>query len=231
MQQLTTGQTRYYDYYSPTGARVLHIRVDRHHDHTAVTVVSPWDTTLDRAFPAQAEADAYLDFLRTEVEAGSQVWLIEERAGVLTSASAALDHFEQDLIDGINASMDTVQDRHHTAHERARNIRDEVQASQAQTGDRYGMRKQAPANARTVQPRPTMAGAHLTPETPAQIEAARQHRDGVVYPGNGITRPTLNALARKGYGTVRYAGARKQIVALDLNGRGLALGEQKEMAA
>lgn len=73
------------------------------------------------------------------------------------------------------------------------------------------------------QVRPTMAGAHLAPPSAPMLAAINTHRDGIVYPGPGVRPATLNALDRKGYGLVRYEGARKRIVALVLNGRGLAL--------
>lgn len=71
------------------------------------------------------------------------------------------------------------------------------------------------------QVRPTMAGAQHTKLTPAGQRALNSHTNGVVYPGDGITRPTLNALARQGHGTLTYTGPRKRIASLTLNKRGL----------
>lgn len=127
------------------------------------------------------------------------------------------------LIDGITATLAEKRAELDTATAEAKAAAAQTQASIAQTGGWYALRRDAIAR---NQPRPTMAGAHLAPPTPVQIAAARQHRDGVIYPDANITRPTLKALARKGYGTVRYAGTRKQIVALDLNSRGFALAGQ-----
>lgn len=71
------------------------------------------------------------------------------------------------------------------------------------------------------QVRPTMAGAHLAPLTPAGQRAINAHRNGLVHPGNGITRPTLRSLARKGYGTLTYRGRTAEITGLILNKRGM----------
>lgn len=98
----------YRDMTAPDGRHVLTIRVDRHHDHTAILVVTPMDTSLDRAFPTTAEADAYLAFLAEQVSGNVPLWQIEHNAGVLTSTSAALDHIDIELIDAVNEAMDQV---------------------------------------------------------------------------------------------------------------------------
>src|SRR5262245_34139636 len=69
------------------------------------------------------------------------------------------------------------------------------------------------------QVRPTLAGAHLAPLEEAQrraIRVAGQATNRTVYVGQA-TRPTLKALARKGYGTLAYEaglGRRKVIESL-----------------
>jgi hypothetical protein len=73
--------------------------------------------------------------------------------------------------------------------------------------------------------RPTMAGAHRKPPTCPQVRAARSHRNGVIYVQPGVSRATLRSMARKGYGTPRYSGRRYELVALELNERGLRLAE------
>jgi len=76
------------------------------------------------------------------------------------------------------------------------------------------------------QVRPTMAHAHLSPLEPAQRRAIRTAAENVrntVYAGQ-VTRPTLKALARKGYGTLNYQpgrGRRRVVDSLTLNQRGL----------
>ncbi|MEU3452264.1 hypothetical protein ABZ671_01275 [Micromonospora sp. NPDC006766] len=72
------------------------------------------------------------------------------------------------------------------------------------------------------QVRPTMAGAHLADLTDAGQRAINRHRDGIVRPGGGISRSTLNALERQGYGTLTYVGRSARIDYLTLNRRGLA---------
>lgn len=71
------------------------------------------------------------------------------------------------------------------------------------------------------QVRPTMAGAHLADLTPAGQRAINSHRNGLVSPGNGISRPTLRSLARKGYGTLTFRGRTATITGLILNKRGM----------
>lgn len=87
------------------------------------------------------------------------------------------------------------------------------------------------------QVRPTMAGAHLAPLAAAQLHGIRiaaRRDDRTVFTGQ-VTRPTLRALARKGYGTLNYEpgrGRRKVIESLTLNERGVrAAGENSPLAA
>jgi hypothetical protein len=76
------------------------------------------------------------------------------------------------------------------------------------------------------QVRPTLAGAHLAPLADVQKRALRlagENLNRTVYAGQ-VTRPTLRALARKGYGTLNYQtgmGRRRVIDSLTLNKRGL----------
>jgi hypothetical protein len=76
------------------------------------------------------------------------------------------------------------------------------------------------------QVRPTMAGAHLADLEPAQLKAiqlAAGNTRRTVYVGQ-VTRPTLRALARKGYGTLNHQpgmGRRQVIDSLTLNARGI----------
>ena len=83
----------------------------------------------------------------------------------------------------------------------------------------------------TRQVRPTMAGAHLTPLAEAQVRAIRTAADRgnqTVYVSDA-TRPTLRALARKGYGSLNYQpglGRRRVIESLTLNQRGLDYAQE-----
>jgi hypothetical protein len=77
------------------------------------------------------------------------------------------------------------------------------------------------------QVRATLAGAHLTPLAEAQRHALRiaaARNDWTVYAGQ-VTRPTLRALARKGFGRINYQpglGRRRVVESLTLNTRGLS---------
>jgi hypothetical protein len=85
------------------------------------------------------------------------------------------------------------------------------------------------------QVRPTMAHAHLAPLEPAQRRAIRTAAGNprkTVCAGE-VTRPTLRALARKGYGTLNYLpglGCRRVIESLTLNQRGLDYAREKVAA-
>lgn len=83
------------------------------------------------------------------------------------------------------------------------------------------------------QARATVAGAHLAPLADAQnraIRTAAQRGSRTVYAGEE-TRPTLKALARKGYGVLNFQpglGRRKVIESLTLNARGLAVADDEK---
>lgn len=87
----------------------------------------------------------------------------------------------------------------------------------------------------TRQVRPTLAGAHLTPLADAQRHALRiaaARPDQTVYAGQ-VTRPTLRALARKGYGRINYQpglGRRRVVESLTLNDRGRTAIRQQAVA-
>ena len=104
--QTTSTTPEYRDMTAPDGRHVLAIRIDRHHTHTAVTVITPMDADLNRSFPTEAEADAYLTFLNGQVAENTPLWQIEHNAAVLTSTSAALDHIDVELIVAVNAAID-----------------------------------------------------------------------------------------------------------------------------
>jgi hypothetical protein len=73
----------------------------------------------------------------------------------------------------------------------------------------------------------TVAGAHLAPLADAQKRALRVaglSADRTVHVGQA-TRPTLRALARKGYGTLNYQpgmGRRRVVESLTMSGRAMA---------
>jgi hypothetical protein len=81
----------------------LNIRIDRHWDCTSVIVT--YHDGLNRAFPTNAEADAYVEFLKTIEAQRLPIYVIEEQAGVWTSAAAVVDQAEQDMLDGIAANL------------------------------------------------------------------------------------------------------------------------------
>lgn len=84
---------------------------------------------------------------------------------------------------------------------------------------------------RGVQPRPTMAGAHLADITAPQRRALNAAHNGQIAVGPGVGAATLTSLARKGYGRLRYEGRRYAVAALVLNSRGLAEATKSGVAA
>ncbi|PRY24018.1 hypothetical protein [Pseudosporangium ferrugineum] len=94
-----------------------------------------------------------------------------------------------------------------------------------------------PAPAEVRQVRPTLARAHLAPLEPAQVRALRLadvHADRTVRASRQATRATLNALARKGYGTLNFQpglGRRRVVESLTLNARGEAYVAAERVAA
>nr|WP_221374514.1 hypothetical protein [Actinoplanes polyasparticus] len=98
--------TTYVDFTSPTGSRLIHARIDRHHDGVAITVAHVEE--LDRTFATPAAADAYLNFLQAEVEQGTTLYDIVQAAGVLTSAAAVFDELAAEVLDNAQpATLDT----------------------------------------------------------------------------------------------------------------------------
>lgn len=58
--------------------------------------------------------------------------------------------------------------------------------------------------------------------SPAGQRALNANINGIVYPGGGISRATLNSLAGQGFGRLHFEGTRKKIVSLELNKQGMA---------
>lgn len=85
----------------------LHIRIDRHHEGVSINATN--QPALDRSFTNLAEGRDYLTLLRDEANKGTAVWAIEQLAGAWTSAAAIVDAAEQDMVTGINATLDATQ--------------------------------------------------------------------------------------------------------------------------
>jgi hypothetical protein len=210
--QLAPGDTEYRDF-GP-----LHIRIDRHEDGVAITVVTPARTTLDRAFTNLDEGRAYLTFLRDAALAGLPVWAIEQQAGVLTSAAAVIDDAEQALIDGINADWDR-----NTKQATAIDVSDIVD------GDEYqAARKAARADAARYS---TRTGAHLKPPSAAELDRMRQHHNGVVTCAPGQPWTLLRAIVRRGLAVEHEVHGRHVLKAVRLNARGYQAIESSEEKA
>jgi hypothetical protein len=209
----------YRDMIAPDGRHVLHLRVDRHHDHTAILVVTPMDTSLDRAFPTTAEADTYLGFLNEQVAGNVPLWQIEHNAGVLTSTSAALDHIDHELIDAVNEAMDQADlDRQAATEQR-------VAAEQA------AIRGIVPAHPVT----PTRSRVHTQQPTPAELARMRAHHNGRVVCDQGQPWTLLRGIVRRRYADpnrVEYWPGTRKIRAVWLNQRGwAAIGDIQERVA
>jgi hypothetical protein len=97
-QLLMTGESTTVDY-GTAERSVLLVRIDRHHDGVSFTVTEPMNTTLDRTFRNEdlVGATAYMQFLHDAANAGLPVREIEQQAGVLTSAAAAVEDAERSI--------------------------------------------------------------------------------------------------------------------------------------
>lgn len=225
----TTATTEYRDMTAPGGRHVLHLRVDRHHDHTAVTVIIPMDTSLDRAFPTQAETDAYLAFLTDQVSSNTPLWQIEHNAGVLTSTSAALDHIDVDLIAAVNEVMDQA-----AADTIAQRQQEQAAVADIVDGPRDGWRRMR-AEIAVRQIRPTRTNVHTQMPTPAQLDRMRAHHNGVVTVDQGQPWTLLDAIVQRGHAdptSIVYWPGTQKIRSVRLNGRGwAAIGQQPEQVA
>jgi hypothetical protein len=198
------------------GRVVLQVETTRHHDGISLTVLR--HSTLDRTFTNDriGEARTYLRLLIDMARAGHPVWQIEAAAGVLTSTQAVFDDAERELVDSLKADMDADRAQRVAAYER----------EQAAVADIMATPYRRVRNTRTQ--------VFRQPLNAVQTAAVRSHRNGVVHLGDGITRPTLVALADKGVGDLNYQpglGRRKVVESLTLNGAGWAVANEITEAA
>ncbi|WP_045740784.1 hypothetical protein [Actinoplanes rectilineatus] len=218
-------QPEYRDVHAPDGRRVLHLRIDTHHDGITVLAVVPWDTTLDRDFPTRAEADAYLAFLTEQVEGGARLWLIEQRAGAFTSAAAIVDQAEKQLAADINATMDTI-----PAEWAAQTAAEQAAIAADRPTETWNSYRQSLRPAR-----PTRTNVHRKPPTPAMLDRMRQHRGGVVTCGDGQSWLLLDGIVQRGCAdrnSIVYRPGTRIIASVQLNGRGWnAIGHSTAVAA
>jgi hypothetical protein len=232
---MNTTANLYREMTAPDG-RLLIVRVDEHHDHTAVTVVSHMNTSLDRAMPHQ-EADAYLAFLEQEWATGIQMWLLEEQAGILTTVSAALDRFETAMVAELNTVLDATDARLEAGAEAQREKAGvaDIMADTKQAGGWTGARTAAKNNTLGRQIRPTKTNVHVKPPTPAQLDRMRRHHNGRVTAGDGQSWLLLDGIVQRGLAdrnTVEYWPGTNKIRAVRLNQRGwTAIGQHEQVAA
>lgn len=198
-------------------------------DGTAISLTFANHSILNRLLP-EAEARAYLEFLKAEAAAGTGMHLLIERAGMFTSAMAAADDAEQDLIDRLNASLD--QDH---ADLTARMSAQVEQVADIVTGPRTGwtgIRTAAKNQAlgfRRI--RPTRTGVHVKPLTGPMLDLIRNHRAGVVTTRPGQSWTVLRGIVERGYGKPVYRPGTRIITAARLNERGLAVAKTSEEIA
>lgn len=193
-------------------------------DGTAISLTFTHHSILNRQLPI-AEARGYLAFLKAEAAAGTQMWLLIERAGMWTSAAAVADQAEQDMIDGIAANLDHTEQRLNETVD-VSDILDGI----TRTGGWRGARK---ANQPRI--RPTRTNTHLKPPTPAQLDRMRQHHNGVVTCGYGQPWTLLDGIVQRGHAdraSVMYWPGTRKIRSVRLNGRGwAAIGQTGQVAA
>lgn len=146
---------------------------------------------LNKALPV-AEARAYLQYLMDEAAAGTQMWLLIERAGHWTTAMAMVDQAERDLIDSINQTLDAV-----TADRDTTQLTEDAQQI---VGDGQGW------NAFKQQARRdfTRTRVNTQPPTRAMLDLIRTHQGGVVKARPGQTWAVLKGLYARIGGTKVY---------------------------
>lgn len=172
---------------------------------------------LNRGLPV-AEGRAYLEFLQAEAAAGTDVWLIIERAGMWTTAAAIVDDAEQALVEQVNATMDAATPTGIDVSDILADI-----AAKAPNEDwRYQTRKRVVEAAQQQQVRRdfTRTRVHCQPLTAAELDLIRNHRNGRVTTKRGQSWTVLRAIVRRGYGEPVY-GRGTRIIAVQLNQRGL----------
>jgi hypothetical protein len=110
-----------------------------------------------------------------------------------------------------------------------------VNATMAEATDTHlAPRREARQAAVEVMGRPvrnTRTHVFAKPLDPSQVGAIRQHRNGVVYAGNGISWVTLRAIVDRGYGTANRVPGRQIITSVTLNQRGLEVANSEGATA
>lgn len=210
MTQPTISTAEYVDYGR------LNIRIDRHWDGTSIVVT--YHDGLNRAFPNHAEADAYLALLEKLEAEGHSVYVIEQQAGMWTTAAAAANDAEAALVDDINRTIDTAA----PATVDVSDILADIAAITPDQDWRHQTRKQiaeaAGSTARIADHTRSRVGSKEL--TQAELDLIRSHRDGTVTTKRGQSWTILRAIVRRGYGTPVY-GTGRRIIAVTLNQRGL----------
>jgi hypothetical protein len=211
----------------------LVVPVDMHHDVVAITITNS-KTTLDRAFTDLNHGRAYLRYLRNAATAGQQLWQIEAGAGALTSTTAITDDAERDLIDRLNADLDTDNTERLAEHARVVGAVQDVMDG-ANPNWRRNLRAQVVQAAEQLKIRavePTRTRVHLKPLTAVELDLIRSHVDGVVTTRPGQSWLALRAICRRIGGEPTYRTGTQIISSRTLNAAGLAVADKaKEIAA
>lgn len=236
-----------------------YIKVTNMGGHFHLFILSGADRVAELSgnYPTAQAACRRASYLRTQLGNGATVQQLidqsaDNQAHVLAEAAqviAGIDAQErtpEQVRDAINADGAAYLADETAEHNRVVQIRDEAMAD-ADPNWRATLRAQviAQANRTLAHTVPAQAGRTVRntrthvfrrPLDPAQVRAIQSHRGGVVYAGNGITRPTLAALADKGAGTLNYQpglGRRRVIASVTLNAAGLAVADtdSKEITA
>lgn len=208
---LTAGESTEMNLYGPDmqtgerGGRVLHVVI--HHHGTHIGLVFTDHGNLNRALPVD-EARAYLADIKREAKSGTAVWAIEQLAGAWTSAAAIVDAAEQDMVTGINATLDAAQPKPIDVSD--------ILADMPRAGSWNALKQ---ANRRDY----SRTRVSSKEPTAAELDRIRAHRDGIVTTAPGQPWTLLRAIVRRELGDIHEVHGRHVIASVRLNARGMAL--------
>jgi hypothetical protein len=161
----------------------------------------------------RAEAEAWYRHIRDAARAGQPVWLIEAGITALIDAAQATGGADADLAASINATMD--------AAERTPVDVSDILDTPAESWATFRQNTRRDFSRTRVSSQPPTA---------AQLDRIRQHQGGIVTLARGQAWTLLQGIVDRGLG-VAHEQTGQRITSVRLNRRGLALVEQKKLAA
>jgi hypothetical protein len=161
----------------------------------------------------RTQAEAWFTHIRAAARAGQPVWQIEAGISALIDAAQATGGADADLAASINATLD--------AAERKPVDVSDILDTPAESWDAFRRNTRRDFSRTRVSSQPP---------TPAQLDRIRQHHDGIVTRASGQPWLLLQGIVDRRLG-VAHEQTGQRVTSVRLNSRGLALAEQKELAA